>query len=327
MRRRIRPRPQRHNLEVGSKTFGFFREKILEGFDALLLYLSLAETKAGLAREAAAVISEVGANEWGSYRSTLSRSTKWLAEPDMQEHLADGEFSLKKAVQEGWSIYVVLPPTDVPAFRSWLRLITRTAIEAKVAMGVYQDGPRTLFILDEFAALGHLKIIEDSAGFMAGYGMKLVPIIQNVGQLQSLYGRNWETFLGNAGAIIAFGLNDGESEKYIADRLGRVIVSEVSRGNNFGASGQMIGGSVSSGDSWNVSRTERPVRFPNEIHEQGARETMRAFIIPASGRAFTVRRQSYMSLPPGTYETPEFIRGWETRFASLLSPQSQTEKE
>lgn len=300
------------------QTLLVLRDMLLSGFDDLLFYLSRAATKAGLAREAAAVMSEVGANEWGSFRSTLSRSTKWLAEPNMQDHLQASAFSLRHAVQEGWSIYVVLPPTEVVPFRSWLRLIARIAIDAKVALGPYQSGPRTLFMLDEFASLGRFKIIEDSAGFLAGYGMKLMPIIQNIGQVKDLYERNWETFLGNAGAIIAFGLNDSESEKYVADRIGRIIQSEASQSISSGSSGQAFGGSASASANWNIARHERPIRFPNEIHEQGARETGRAFVIPASGRAFTVRRQSYTSLPAGSYDAPEFIRQWEERYAPLL---------
>jgi type IV secretion system protein VirD4 len=304
------------------QTLLFLRDKLLAGFDDLLFYLSRVVTQAGLAREAAAVMSEVGTNEWGSFRSTLSRSTKWLAEPAMQAHLNASSFSLRQAVQDAWSIYVVLQQTEVVAFRSWLRLISRIAIDAKVALGPYQSGPRTLFMLDEFASLGRFKIIEDSAGFLAGYGMKLMPIIQNLGQLQELYARNWETFLGNAGAIIAFGLNDSGSEKYVADRIGRIIQEEYSQSTSAGSSGQMIGGSASTGSNWNKARHERPIRFPNEIHEQGARETGRAFIIPASGRAFTVRRQSYTSLPQGSYDAPEFISRWEERFSSLLNPRN-----
>ena len=80
-----------------------------------------------------------------------------------------------------------------------------------MALGVNQKGPQTLCLLDEFPALGRFKAIEESAGYMAGYGLKLVPIIQNIGQVKTLYDKNWETFLGNAGAIIAFGLNDKDS--------------------------------------------------------------------------------------------------------------------
>lgn len=301
------------------QTLLHMRTLLLQGFEELMLYLCAVDTRAGLAREAASIMGEAGPNEWGSIRTTLSRSLKWLAQPDMQAHLADSSFSLRRAVQEGWSIFVALPPAEIPAFKSWLRLIVRIAIDAKIALGLHSGGHQTLFLLDEFPTLGRFKVIEESAGYMAGYGMKLVPIIQNIGQVKELYARNWETFLGNAGAIVAFGLNDHETERYVADRLGRAMVSEAAQSFSSGASGQSIGGSASAGASWNMARHERPVRLPNEIHAQGAREQMRAFVIPASGRGFTVRRQSYFDLSKGLFDSPDFIARWESQHASHLS--------
>lgn len=294
------------------------REVLLQGFDELMLYLCAVDTRAGLAREAASIMGEAGPNEWGSIRTTFSRSLKWLAQPDMQAHIAASGFSLKRAVQSGWSVFVALPPAEIPAFKSWLRLIVRTAIDAKIAMGLHTGGHQTLFLLDEFPTLGRFKVIEESAGYMAGYGMKLVPIIQNIGQVKELYAKNWETFLGNAGAIIAFGLNDHETERYISERLGRVFIHEHTHSQSSGVSGQLIGGSINAGGSWNSARQERPVRLPNEVHAQGAREQMRAFVIPASGRGFTVRRQSYFDLPDGLFDSPAFIARWEERFAALI---------
>ncbi|PLU25719.1 TraM recognition domain-containing protein, partial [Sinorhizobium medicae] len=168
-------------------------------------------------------------------------------------------------------------------------------------------GPQTLFLLDEFgSALGHFKLIEDAAGNMAGYGIKLVPIIQNIGQVQKIYEKNWETFLGNAGAILAWGLNDKDTETYIADRLGHIMVNETSAGSSAGAGGQY-------GHSVNTGRHQRPIRFPNQVHDEGARETMRAFVIPASGRGFTIRRVNYDEADGLAFDHPDFISAWEQR--------------
>ncbi len=43
-----------------------------------------------------------------------------------------------------------------------------------------------LFVLDEFPVLGYMKSIETAAGLMAGFGVKLWTIVQNVGQLNSI---------------------------------------------------------------------------------------------------------------------------------------------
>ncbi|SMP82292.1 Type IV secretory system Conjugative DNA transfer [Novosphingobium panipatense] len=38
-----------------------------------------------------------------------------------------------------------------------------------------------LFLLDEFAALGRLEPVERAMGLMAGYGLQLWPILQDIG--------------------------------------------------------------------------------------------------------------------------------------------------
>jgi len=298
------------------QTLTFCRSLVNGGFDKLVTYLEKVKTKAGLATEAWSVVDDVGTDEWGSFKSTLSRNLKWLAEPDMQAHLQPSSFSLARAVQEGWSVYIVLPPDQIADYKSWLRVVVRIALNAKMAMGTNQKGAPTLFMLDEFPALGRIKAIEESAGYMAGYGIKLVPIIQNIGQLQEHYAKNWETFLGNAGALIAFGLNDQGSETYVADRLGKVMTYETSAGSNSGFSG----GGFSAGDSTSAGWKERPVRFANQIREEGAREQMRAFIVPASGKSFTVRRMSYMELTElEVFDSPDFIVEWERSFGSRIT--------
>lgn len=286
--------------------------EIKAGFEALYDYLTHDDLPDdGHAAEAAAMIGEVlGSDEAGSFRTTLSRNLKWIADPDMKAHMQASDFSLWDAVQEGYSVFVVLKPDDLDDFKNWLRMTTQIALSAKMAMGTFQQGLQTLFFLDEFAALGRFKEIEKAAGYMRGYGIKLVPIIQNLGQIQELYGKNWETFMGNAAAVIAWGLNDLETEKYISDRAGKIVVAETS----YSKSGNVSGFSGSTSRNKSQSLRERAVRFSNEIHEQGSRETMRAFVIPASGKPLTIRRVPYMELAQyKLYDSPDQIRDWERR--------------
>lgn len=283
---------------------------IKAGFEALYDYLTHDKLPDdGHAAEAAAVLGEVlGSDEAGSFRTTLSRNLKWLIDMDMQDHLQSSDFSLWQAVQEGWTVLLVLNPDDIGEFRNWLRMNVQIALSAKMAMGTNQTGPQTLFLLDEFPVLGRFKEIEEKAGYIRGYGVKLAPIIQYVGQLQQLYEKNWEAFIGNAAALIGWGFNDLETEEYFSKRLGKVIIEETTVGNstNFSAGG------ASTGDSESVGRRERMIRFSNELREEGARETMRAFVIPATGKGFTIRRVPYMELADQkVFDSIEHIREYE----------------
>ena len=287
-------------------------QEIKAGFEALYDYLTQDHMPDdGHAAEAASVIGEVlGSDEAGSFRTTLSRNLKWLADPDIKRHMKHTDFSLWKAAQEGWSVFLVLKPDDIDDFKNWLRMNTQVCLSAKIALGTNQQGYQTLFFLDEFPILGRFKEIEKSSGYIRGYGVKLACIIQNIGQIQDLYGKNWETFMENAAAVIGWGFNGKGTEEYFADRLGKILVDETTQSINQGVSGL----SGSAGNSQSTGRRERQVRFTNEVHEQGTRETMRAFVIPASGKAFTVERVSYTELEQHKiFDSPKHILAWEAK--------------
>lgn len=294
-------------------TLTFLRAVAFGKGEGLVDYLEKApDTPAGLAAEAHAILESVGEDEGGSMQSTLSRSLKWIADPRAQRHLEDSDFSLVTAMREGWSIYVCIPPAQIPRMSRWLRVIVRMALEAKMTDATDHHGQQTLFMLDEFAALGHFQLIEDAAAYMAGYGIKLVPVIQNLGQVKKLYERNWETFLGNAGAIIAWGLNDLETEKYVSDRMGPVMAWEETYGDSQSLQPGELG-VLGSTMSRNLAQRERAIRWPNEVHYQGAREQLRAFVIPAAGAPLMVERSPYWDQAnEGMFDSPTHITKWES---------------
>lgn len=297
-------------------SFAFIRKLLGEGFDKLETRLKETPvTPSALAQEAAAMLEETEGEELSGFKSTLRRQLRWISDPRMQKHLTPSDFSLRRAMQDSWSVYIVLPPRMMHRFKRWRRLMINTALDAKMGSPFAHEGHRTLFVLDEFSSLGHFTLIEESAASMAGYGIKLMPVIQNLGQVRRDYDKNWETFLGNAGAICAFGLNDFETEEYIAKRMGNVMGWEQSYGESSSRNPtSLVNQTVST--SQNLSRRERPVRWPNEVHDESARHTMRMFVIRADGRPVTISRQNYTSLPKNLYDSPEHIAEWEKRFAA-----------
>jgi type IV secretion system protein VirD4 len=67
--------------------------------------------------------------------------------------------------------------------------------------------------------------VEDAAGQIAGFGVKLWPILQDLSQLKALYETRWETFLGNAGILQFFGNNDLSTLEWISKRCGRTSIT------------------------------------------------------------------------------------------------------
>jgi type IV secretion system protein VirD4 len=93
----------------------------------------------------------------------------------------------------------VLPPKYLDEHGRFLRLFVNLAL-LEASKGLKPRFP-VLMVLDEFYALGRLQFMAKAAGLLAGYGVKLWPIVQNLSQIPELYPDNWETFLGNAGTV------------------------------------------------------------------------------------------------------------------------------
>jgi len=69
-------------------------------------------------------------------------------------------------------------------------------------------------------------------GLMAGYGMQLWPILQDMHQLKAIYGERAGTFMSNAGVVQTFGVNDHVT----ADMLSRTIGDTTIEYTTFGSS-------------------------------------------------------------------------------------------
>lgn len=177
---------------------------------------------------AAATLADMGDNERGSVLSTARRNTKFLESLGIQECLKSGNLDLASLKQDlkGVTIYLVLPEWRIATHSRWLRLMVSTIMHAleRVPRGFNPDTkkpvPAVLMVLEEMAALGRMQAVEKAAGYIAGFGVKLLSVLQDLSQLKNHYEGTWETFLGNSGVVINYGSTDLTTTQYISDRLG-----------------------------------------------------------------------------------------------------------
>ncbi len=101
-----------------------------------------------------------------------------------------------------------------------------TPFSQNVASGEF---PVTMFI-DEFAALGHLEIIETVWALVRGYGLQIVPVLQDLSQIKAIYSDRWESFIGNTGAAAFFTPGDSLTANWLSRRLGEKVVQVPSFG-------------------------------------------------------------------------------------------------
>lgn len=207
---------------------------------------------------AANSIREMGDNERGSILSTARRNTKFLDSPRMRECVSGEGLQIDRLKTEegGLSLYVCLPARFLPTHARFLRLMLNLTLYRMEALGLAEPVSKrpVLFLLDEFAALGRLEVIEKAAGLMAGYGVKLWPILQDLGQIKRHYRESWETFVGNAGVLQFFGNTDLTTLEWISKRMGQTELRRETAGRSTSTStSRSKSQSQTTNEGWSMS--------------------------------------------------------------------------
>ena len=162
---------------------------------------------------------EKSERERDSVLSTVRRHTKFLDYTALRRVLKGGDFDLRelKANPQGVTVYLCFPATRIEIAGRWLRIFINQLLDAMEREKAQPAAP-VLVCLDEFPVLGYMKQLENAAGQIASFGVKLWVLLQDWNQGKALYGERWETFTGNAGIVQFFGNNDVATTEYISKR-------------------------------------------------------------------------------------------------------------
>lgn len=227
-----------------------------------------------------------GENEGASIISTAVEQTGFLDSQGLLNCSDRSDFQLGELGSRPTTIYVVLPPERMATHFRWLRMLADLAIIA-LARGKSAPQLPVLFILEEFPQLGHMRTLEAAAGLVAGYGVKLWTVLQDLSQLKGQYKDTWETFIGNAGIVQAFGNSDATTLDYLSKRLGDHSYLDV----------QSVHASSSSMAMGDTGRRENlrtvPLMAPFEIALHFSRDTNKQLILMPEHRPLALDRVHY----------------------------------
>src|SRR5579863_277758 len=190
--------------------------------------------------------------QYESVLQVANRNTEFIDSPAMQRVLEASDFQLSelKTRPEGLSLFLCLPQRYMNTHYRWLRMmISLTVTEMEKVRGRPKTGHPILMVLDEFAGLKRMEVIETAAAQIAGYGVKLFFVLQSLEQLKATYKDNWETFLANSGLKLFFNLEDNFSRDYVSKLIGETEVVRAVRSESDSTS-------ESESTSRSVSRSE-----------------------------------------------------------------------
>ena len=186
------------------------------------------------------------------------------ANPIVDAATAANDFDLRDVRKRRMTVYIGITPDHLAEagllvnvlFSQLVNLNTKELPQKNPALK-YQ----CLLLMDEFTAIGKVKIIAKAVSYMAGYNLRLLPIIQSVSQLASVYGQeDARTFITNHALQIYYAPREQKDANEYSEMLGYQTVKSVSKGEQLGAR---------HGRSKNESDQKRALLLPQELKEIG----------------------------------------------------------
>ena len=200
--------------------------------------------------------------------ASLQAHTHFLDSPRMRESLAASDFRFEDLKTSRMTLYLVLPSDRLQTFGRWLRLLIQQALTINARNIDVQPDKPILFLLDEMAALGRLSMIEQAYGLMAGFGMQLWGIVQDLSQLERIYGKGWQTFIGNSGVLQYFGSRDLMTAEYFSKLCGVTTIEKKAFSFSFSQGFSYSSGNGSSSqntESTSMDVVQRNLVYPDEL--------------------------------------------------------------
>ncbi|PYE92965.1 type IV secretion system protein VirD4 [Rhizobium sp. PP-F2F-G38] len=167
----------------------------------------------------------------GVYANAV-KETHWLSYPNYAALVSGSSFSTEDIASGTVDVFINIDLKTLETHSGLARVIIGSFLNA-----IYnRDGAingRALFLLDEVARLGYMRILETARDAGRKYGITLTLIFQSIGQMRETYGgRDASSKWFESVSWISFSaINDPETADYISRRCGMttVEIDQVSR--------------------------------------------------------------------------------------------------
>jgi type IV secretion system protein VirD4 len=171
-------------------------------------------------------------------RSTVtSRLNLWL-NPIIDAATSESDFDFADLRRQPMSIYFGVSPDDLERIRPLTNLFFQQCLGVNMRE-LPEHNPalkhQVAFVLDEFASLGRMDAIKNGLAFLAGFGLRLVIIIQAPSQLEEhdMYGKEGaQTIMANCGLEVVYPPKDLKVSRELEERIGSMTMRGQSESRN-----------------------------------------------------------------------------------------------
>jgi type IV secretion system protein VirD4 len=195
---------------------------------------------------------EVFASILGTFKEPL---LPWL-NPVVDAATSGDDFWLTDVRKKRMSIYIGVLPNKLAESKLMINLFFSQLINENTKE-LPQNNPelrhQCLLLMDEFTSIGRVDIISKSVSYMAGYNLRLFPIIQSLAQLDSVYGKeDSRTLITNHALQIIYTPRIQSDANDYSEMLGYVSVDKENK-------------TIAKQGSRSVSKEKRALMLPQEL--------------------------------------------------------------
>ncbi|NRP21901.1 Conjugal transfer protein TraG [Ensifer adhaerens] len=167
----------------------------------------------------------------GVYANAI-KETHWLSYQNYAALVSGTTFRTEDIASGKADVFINIDLKTLETHAGLARVVIGSFLNAIYNRDGAMEG-RTLFLLDEVARLGYMRILETARDAGRRYGITLTMIYQSIGQLRETYGgRDASSKWFESASWISFAaINDPETADYISRRCGMttVEIDQVSR--------------------------------------------------------------------------------------------------
>lgn len=198
--------------------------------------------------------------------------TIW-ASPIVDAATSANDFDLRDVRKKRMSIYLGIPANKLAEAKLLMNMFYTQLVNLNTNRLLHSSPELKYTVLmldDEFTAPGRIGIIDKANSYMAGYGLRMLNIIQSPGQLEAEapkgYGReNARTFVTNHACQIFFTPREQRDANEYSEALGYYTFKAK-------GSSRQLGGKSAGGRSESESDQKRALMMPQELKEMSQRE-------------------------------------------------------
>ena len=167
---------------------------------------------------------ETFASILGTFKEPLN---PWI-NPVLDKATSSNDFLLTDVRKKKMTIYIGIQPNKLAESRLIINLFFSQLINLNTKE-LPKSNPdlkyQCLLLMDEFTSIGKVEIIASAVSYMAGYNIRLLPIIQSMSQLDATYGREVSrTIITNHALQILYAPREQQDANDYSDMLGYTTI-------------------------------------------------------------------------------------------------------